>query len=412
MFEALICQNLFSDSNPFVHAFDNFEEEMLTVFKQTSLAEETVKDNQTIHVVVKNIPFEISLKLSDQANCKFNDFNIDVNLVYDCEQEKSVSYIKHKPLEYSSQIKGNIMHFEVKVKVLTSQMEDMFFQLQFTTKSDRLGGITKLRSAPFKVVSKPHQIRSSKNSKKLLQNFHSHSRDLSPSSLSNLFDTRSQSSPDQTSSDDSVDCKPANRKKRDRSHIVSDNLQHIQQVQQNQQEILNQLSNGLLSMKSYYENIISQLHSKNNQIETQKIQVKNEFSNHKLNNEFHSEKQEIKNNDNNNNNNIEDSFDRLLKLFNQSSHNERATKIRKIVTDSDTSNCQLLAEIGDLFEHELECDNNRGFASSLENINSNSNTNSTHYFENCVHLYDNSFNQCENFIERIDDVFLQQLMTF
>jgi hypothetical protein len=55
---------------------------------------------------------------------------LETQLLYDCEDEKEVDFIRELPLEYTSSIDetGFVAVVEIKIKVLSSQLEDMSFQ--------------------------------------------------------------------------------------------------------------------------------------------------------------------------------------------------------------------------------------------------------------------------------------------
>jgi hypothetical protein len=144
----------------------------LVVLKQNCLAEEQIpnKDGDTtnVFVVVKHSPFVVQLGFHPTYNGPQPDLNclsFDVKLVYDSPEEKEVDFIKHKPFEFRVKVdpSGTFVNIECRLKVLTSQLEDMFFRLRFVG----LDPITKRAigpqltaiSEPIKVISKPEQLR-------------------------------------------------------------------------------------------------------------------------------------------------------------------------------------------------------------------------------------------------------------
>jgi hypothetical protein len=144
----------------------------LVVLKQNCLAEEQIpnKDGDTtnVFVVVKHSPFIVQLGFLPTYNGPQPDLNclsFDVKLVYDSPEEKEVDFIKHKPFEFRVKVdpSGTFVNIECRLKVLTSQLEDMFFRLRFLgldpiTKRTIGPQLTAI-SEPIKVISKPEQLR-------------------------------------------------------------------------------------------------------------------------------------------------------------------------------------------------------------------------------------------------------------
>jgi hypothetical protein len=144
----------------------------LVVLKQNCLAEEQIpnKEGETtnVFVVVKHSPFIVQLGFPSSYTGPQPDLNcltFDVKLVYDSPEEKEVDFIKHKPFEFRVKVdpSGTYVNIECRLKVLTSQLEDMFFRLRFLGLdpiSKRVIGpqLTAI-SEPIKVISKPEQLR-------------------------------------------------------------------------------------------------------------------------------------------------------------------------------------------------------------------------------------------------------------
>uniref|UniRef100_A0A7S4MG65 Uncharacterized protein n=1 Tax=Vannella robusta TaxID=1487602 RepID=A0A7S4MG65_9EUKA len=141
----------------------------LVILEHTSLAEEKFAKNgiqKNVHVVVKNTPFHITVgfaNLSSPSQLNFNIVTAEVLLMYDCEGDRFVDFIKNKPLEYKGTMNdtGDKMTLEIRMKKLSSHLEDMFFKIRVKgvdsqTKED----IPNLHvtSQPIKVVSKPEQV--------------------------------------------------------------------------------------------------------------------------------------------------------------------------------------------------------------------------------------------------------------
>jgi hypothetical protein len=166
----------------------------LSIIKHTSLASEKFSKNgiqKNVHVVVKNTPFVISLQLNNEIdeleralndditstststeNYNFQRLTVEASLLYDCEQEREVGFIRAKPLEYKCHVgadRHDQCHIELRIKVLSSQLEDMFFRVRFRTIDsmtkevvDRFSVLTD----PIKVISKPDQLKKKTKSKK------------------------------------------------------------------------------------------------------------------------------------------------------------------------------------------------------------------------------------------------------
>jgi hypothetical protein len=140
---------------------------LITIVKQTSPFEERVTRNgiqRDIHVVIKNSPFIVQIGVAKNCEIDLNHVAFEANLQYDTEGDKGVDYVKVKPIEYKCvpSEAGDQVAIELRIKVLTSQHEDMFFKVSIqgqdpVTKQD----IPNLRvlTAPIKVISKPEQLK-------------------------------------------------------------------------------------------------------------------------------------------------------------------------------------------------------------------------------------------------------------
>jgi len=193
----------------------------LIIQKQNCLAEEKFVRNgitQTVKVVVKNSPFIIQLGLASPiysgempgmifSQIDLHQFIFDAKLFYDTDEDdkKEVDFVKLKPLEFKSQVheNGSQVNMEVRLKVLTSQLEDMMFRVKIRALDARtkreVSPLLIVTSAPIKVVSKPEQLRKKKKS----------------------------------------------LKKRTLNDMMVETLSRIEQQQQDQQHLLNKISNGL-----------------------------------------------------------------------------------------------------------------------------------------------------------------------
>eukprot|EP01096_Ripella_sp_DP13-Kostka_P015670 TRINITY_DN741_c3_g1_i2.p1 TRINITY_DN741_c3_g1~~TRINITY_DN741_c3_g1_i2.p1 ORF type:complete len:456 (-),score=210.04 TRINITY_DN741_c3_g1_i2:490-1857(-) len=177
----------------------------LVIKKQTSLAEEKLGqegEQKLVHIVVKNTPFLIHLELqplsssttpslstsgnflqqqhthlmdqdqhmhylSLQSSLNFSNIHIDASLVYDSPDLKAVDFVRAKPLDFKAQPldKPDSLTLETRIKVLTSQHEDMMFRIRISgldvsTKKE-IPGLDVI-TVPIKVVSKPDQAHRSK----------------------------------------------------------------------------------------------------------------------------------------------------------------------------------------------------------------------------------------------------------
>lgn len=115
-----------------------------------------------VHVVVKNTPFHITLGfLNPSKDTNFIYLTAEALLMYDCEEDRYVDFVRDKPLEYKGTMSpsGDTMKFEIRLKKLSSQLEDMFFKIRFRCVDANKQEIPSLEvtSLPIKVVSKPEQ---------------------------------------------------------------------------------------------------------------------------------------------------------------------------------------------------------------------------------------------------------------
>jgi hypothetical protein len=140
---------------------------LITILKQTSPFEERVTRNgiqRDIHVVIKNSPFVVQIGVARNCEIDLNHIAFDCSLLYDTEGEKGVDFVKLKPIEYKCVPNegGDQVSVELRIKVLTSQHEDMFFKVRIqgqdpVTKQDVPN--LKVVTSPIKVISKPEQLK-------------------------------------------------------------------------------------------------------------------------------------------------------------------------------------------------------------------------------------------------------------
>ncbi|KYQ89542.1 putative transcriptional regulator [Tieghemostelium lacteum] len=134
--------------------------------QQTCLVEEKFSKNgvqKNVHVVVKNNPFLLIVNLLDPS-LNFHQLSPEVHLVYDSESLKEVDSATVKPLEYKtrSNEEGNELTIELRIKVLSSQLEDMLFRAKVKIIDPRtrkeIPGLFVI-THPIRVVSKPDQVK-------------------------------------------------------------------------------------------------------------------------------------------------------------------------------------------------------------------------------------------------------------
>jgi hypothetical protein len=146
----------------------------LVVTGQDSLAKLVVAKNgipRDVHVVVKNTPFNVHLAFvsnyakSLNERIDFSRCTVSVDVHYDSDvpmEGKKVSLLTSKPCEYRVHLSDKKIDetiLEVRMKVLTSQHEDMLFRLHITVADEVHKQNYLTASAAIKVVSKPDQVR-------------------------------------------------------------------------------------------------------------------------------------------------------------------------------------------------------------------------------------------------------------
>jgi len=134
---------------------------------------------RTVYVVIKNTPFQINLSLMNNLIFNqlvdLNHFTLDVRLIYETDNtssEKEVDFVKVKPVEFkqTNNERADQTVLEARIKVLTSQHEDMFFRAKIVALDPKTGREFNpsifCYSDPIKVISKPEQIKKKKPNKK------------------------------------------------------------------------------------------------------------------------------------------------------------------------------------------------------------------------------------------------------
>jgi hypothetical protein len=140
---------------------------LVTIVKQSSPFEERVTRNgiqRDIHVVIKNSPFAVQIAVSRNCEIDLNHIAFEASLLYDTDGEKGVDFVKLKPIEYKCipNEAGDQVSVELRIKVLTSQHEDMFFKVkiqgQDPVSKQEIPNL-KVITSPIKVISKPEQLK-------------------------------------------------------------------------------------------------------------------------------------------------------------------------------------------------------------------------------------------------------------
>jgi len=139
----------------------------LEVVLQTSSYKENIIKNGTkdsIHVVVKNSPFQLSVALRNNKISNFNHLSFDMKLVYDADFRREVRTVTIKPIEYKTTINdlGDEITFDIKIKVLSSHHDCSLFRIWIGVwdPNDDIFPQLEIASEPIKVISKPVKRRS------------------------------------------------------------------------------------------------------------------------------------------------------------------------------------------------------------------------------------------------------------
>ena len=134
----------------------------LNLIKQTSLGTFEL-NNQRKHFVVKNSPFQLIFSYEDPTFYKLlTSCDFDCSLLYDSEEGdfKEVDFVKEKPVVAKTNLQGdNKIVVEAKIKVLTSQLEDMLFRVLVKVVEKQGEVIASAHSEPIKVISKSDQVK-------------------------------------------------------------------------------------------------------------------------------------------------------------------------------------------------------------------------------------------------------------
>lgn len=159
----------------------------VSLLKQTSLCEDLVTTKNGLeknaHVVVKNSPFCVTFGFvmpSTNSNLlkiplDFHKYSLDIKLLYDSEVEKEVDFLAEKPFLFKPTINqsGSKLTLEVRIKVLTSQLEHMLFRVGlklFDPQTKQL--MFESSSEAIKVISKSDQVKKKKMPRKKASSIH------------------------------------------------------------------------------------------------------------------------------------------------------------------------------------------------------------------------------------------------
>jgi len=138
----------------------------LVITHQGHVAEEHFSQNgitKEVHVVVKNLVFLIEAVSNidlNQPKC-----NVEAKLLYDYDKEEDskveVSFVKNEPMEYKVTVSENGYKatVELRIKVLTSQHEDMLFRVRLQAIDPMTQMSFIATSQPIKVISKLTQLK-------------------------------------------------------------------------------------------------------------------------------------------------------------------------------------------------------------------------------------------------------------
>jgi len=120
--------------------------------------------SKQVHVVVKNLTFPIELS----STFDLSKANMVARLLYDFDKEDEektlVPFVKSEPLDYKVNVLdgGLKASVELKIKVLTSQHEDMLFRVHFVATDPETRQELHVFSQPIKVISKVTQVKKGK----------------------------------------------------------------------------------------------------------------------------------------------------------------------------------------------------------------------------------------------------------
>lgn len=170
---------------------------------------------------------------------------LEVRLLYDCDKLKEVDFVKLKPLEARCHVneRGDQVTMEIRLKVLSSQLEDMFFRLRLVA----VDSVTKQRldqfsvvSEPIKVVSKPEQAKKRKVTPSVIPPAHPHSLLQMPPQLTK-----------------------EKKEKKDKQEFLADKLNRVEGTVLQQQQLLAELQRQNELQRMQNAQLIQQLQMAN-----------------------------------------------------------------------------------------------------------------------------------------------------
>eukprot|EP01107_Rhizomastix_libera_P018440 TRINITY_DN955_c1_g1_i2.p1 TRINITY_DN955_c1_g1~~TRINITY_DN955_c1_g1_i2.p1 ORF type:complete len:404 (+),score=133.96 TRINITY_DN955_c1_g1_i2:40-1251(+) len=124
---------------------------------------EELHSGVSVAVVIKGSPFSVIVANAPSLYSS-HSIGVECSLLYDSPDNKMVDYVRVRPLDFKivNCDQPNCIAIEMKIKVLTSQHEDMLFRVAIqaieTTRNIAIPGLRCL-TGPIKVVSKPEQAR-------------------------------------------------------------------------------------------------------------------------------------------------------------------------------------------------------------------------------------------------------------
>eukprot|EP01111_Echinosteliopsis_oligospora_P008994 TRINITY_DN2551_c0_g1_i1.p1 TRINITY_DN2551_c0_g1~~TRINITY_DN2551_c0_g1_i1.p1 ORF type:complete len:411 (+),score=149.55 TRINITY_DN2551_c0_g1_i1:172-1404(+) len=312
----------------------------VTIIKQHSPFEEKVTRNgiqRDIHVVIKNSPFTLQLGAATH-DIDFNRVAFDAALLYDTEGEKGVDFVKMKPIEFKCMPneKGDQTTIELRIKVLTSQHEDMFFKVRIqgqdpVTKQE-LPHI-KVITAPIKVISKPEQLKKRQNSVSTPTPLYTPITPLpiSPTAIN---------TPSSSSCSSTITSTSSASKKRTVNELVVDAVNRIEKSQQDQQTLLEKIYQQVSLVKQ--ESGCGSSSTSSAVPSSSSPSFFLEFMNKSKDSLPSGSKED----------DFETTFVQLLKAYSAIDPSSRATKIRRISRNLTPSQNESFSELMDMFSSE------------------------------------------------------------
>jgi len=295
-FSGSVPLNLLNTQTPGQHFASSLTQPQLIIVGQKSHSEEVISKNgiqKTVYIVVKNSPFHLQLALANPNTCKidFNQIAFDAHLIYDCEGDKEVDFVKVKPMEFKSTPSetGQLLETELRIKVLTSQHEDMLFKIRIVGSNpithEEIPGLS-VMSSPIKVISKPEQLK-----------------------------------------------KKQPNKKRTLTDMLVETISRIEKKQEDQQKVIERL------LQQQTEQVLAAVEKK------QKVEPAFGWEELSINTPQQQQHQKAEKTAPE----FDDAFSSLIKAYNSMKPEEKPETIRKIIRNSSTRDTERLSELMDLF---------------------------------------------------------------